>query len=150
MCALCVSITAYNSAVNFALNDEKLKKQIYSWYLNTVCTIHNVKIHLMQPTLHALQITHNRCTISFLHVSVVGPQHRLNGAPNTLYLYCFYICNVLTFYEVKLYFDWNSCAPVFCKLGQVRGAACVNIGLPDDGTPGVPKHVGRIYCVDCA
>lgn len=39
-------------------------------------------------------------------------------------------------------------ASVFYTLDQYRGAACVNIGFPDDSTPGVPKHVGRKYCID--
>jgi len=39
--------------------------------------------------------------------------------------------------------------PAFYTLKQFGVAACVNIEFPDDSTPGVPKHVGRKYCVDC-
>jgi hypothetical protein len=36
------------------------------------------------------------------------------------------------------------------RVGPIRGVACVNIGFRDDGTPGVPKHIIRKRCVDCA
>lgn len=35
------------------------------------------------------------------------------------------------------------------RVGLIRGAACVNKGFPVDGTPAMPKHVVRKWCVDC-
>jgi len=34
------------------------------------------------------------------------------------------------------------------RVGPIEGAVYVGIRFPDDGTPGVPKHV-RKRCVDC-
>jgi hypothetical protein len=74
------------------------------------------------------------------------PQHSIDGA-KILSSHCFFlICNifnVLTRYEVKLV-----CMCVL-HVGPFRGAACDNIGFPDDGRPGVPKYLVRKWRVNC-
>jgi hypothetical protein len=82
------------------------------------------------------------------------PQLSINGA-HILSNVFKNIFHILIFHEVKLCSDWNWCVCVcvcVCvsyELDQFRGPACVSIGFPDVGTPGVPKHVVRKWCVDC-
>ena len=45
--------------------------------------------------------------------------------------------------------DWHQNAAAFYTLDQFGGAACVNIGLPDEGTPVVSKYVAGKRYVHC-
>ena len=50
---------------------------------------------------------------------------------------------MITCHEVKMV------CMCLLRVGPIRGAACVNVGFPDNGTTVVPKHVVRKRCVDC-
>ena len=74
-------------------------------------------------------------------------QHNWSSKYYLLFFYTFYIFKILTYDEVRLCFNWNCCGSVFYMLDQFRREACVSMGFPDDGTPGLPEHVRRQQCI---